>query len=66
MVEDNGVGRAEAEKLKMKLHKSHGTSVTKQRLEIINNTNNVSVDTLDLTDGLGKPVGTRVHILIEI
>jgi PAS domain-containing protein/two-component sensor histidine kinase len=69
VVEDNGIGREEAKKIKMANqihnHKSVGMIVTKERLDIINKTNKVSVKITDLSDK-GEAVGTRIEIYVEI
>ncbi len=68
VVEDNGIGRQKSKSFNMNkklAHKSVGMSVTEERLNIINKTNDVSVNIIDLeTDG--KASGTRVEILINI
>jgi hypothetical protein len=40
--------------------------LTKERLDIINKTNNISVEITDLTDKEGKAAGTRIEIHVEI
>ncbi|HWZ22120.1 MAG TPA: histidine kinase, partial [Cytophagaceae bacterium] len=70
VVEDNGVGREEAKRIKqanqINNHKSVGMVLTKERLDIINKTNNISVIITDLTDNNGKAAGTRIEIYVEI
>jgi PAS domain S-box-containing protein len=70
VVEDNGIGRKEARKIKqanqLNNHKSVGMVLTKERLEIINKTNNISVDITDLTHEDGSAAGTKIEIYIEI
>ncbi len=69
IIEDDGIGREEALRIKKQnpiLHKSVGMMVTKERLDIINKTNNVSVNVHDLCDEAGKPEGTRVEIFIQV
>ncbi len=68
-IEDDGIGRKEAIRIKekrSKMHQSVGMSVTQQRLEIINQTNNVAVNIIDLEDRQGNPTGTKVEIFLEI
>lgn len=68
IIEDNGIGREEAIKLKANSfvpHQSYGMLVTKERLDIINQTSDVSVLITDLYDG-SKATGTRVEIKIGI
>lgn len=68
VIEDNGVGRqkAAARSGSGLMHKSLGTSITKERLSVINAINNVQLTekTIDLKDETGEPVGTRVEIYI--
>ncbi len=74
VVEDNGIGREKAKRLKEKDpqlqdHKSKGTFITEERLKILNKTNRsgVSVKTIDLQDEYsGRPIGTRIEIFIPL
>jgi PAS domain S-box-containing protein len=68
IVEDNGVGREEAKKIReaSRLHKSVGMMVTQERLDLINKNNNLSVKITDLVDKEGAPCGTRVEITVLI
>jgi hypothetical protein len=69
VVEDNGIGRKEALRIKKRnaiRHNSVGMIVTKQRLDIINKTNDVSVKIYDLENKASQPGGTRVEIFIHI
>jgi tetratricopeptide (TPR) repeat protein len=75
-VEDNGVGRKRARELQLenpnfKDHRSLGTKITNERLEILNRTSgNLKrevVKIIDLKDeSTGKPLGTRVEVLIPV
>jgi ligand-binding sensor domain-containing protein len=70
-IEDNGVGRIEASKIKRtKLieHKSVGMAVTHDRLEILNRDqeNKVSMEIEDLYTENGTPSGTKVTINIPV
>jgi tetratricopeptide (TPR) repeat protein len=71
-VEDNGIGRelaAERQKeYQTKSHRSMGTMITRQRLELINQASGgeLSTRTIDLIDAEGHPAGTRVEIRIPI
>jgi two-component system, LytTR family, sensor kinase len=73
-VEDNGIGRELARKMQERdgyhlHHKSRGTSITEQRLEILHSSrkDKFSVTTIDLKDPLSnEPIGTRVEIKIPI
>lgn len=65
-IEDNGIGREEAEKIRSRrkiAQKSVGMSITKERLDLINE-NNVNVKTIDLKDKSGIALGTRIEIKI--
>jgi PAS domain S-box-containing protein len=67
-IEDNGIGRAAAIKLREKnfpAHKSMGIKLTEERLRLINEQHNVSFAIEDLHDSSG-PSGTRVRIGINI
>ncbi len=71
-IEDNGVGRANAEKLsnwKPKEYQSSGLATTEARLKIINELNrsdkNVRhIEIIDLKNDQGTAIGTKVVILI--
>ena len=74
LVEDNGIGREKALQLRMmdpqnENHRSRGTSITEQRLELLHSSKNkgVLVETIDLKDPQTKEAcGTRVKIKIPI
>ncbi len=74
VVQDNGVGRAKAAELRAanpmpNHHQSMGTSITEQRLDILNKIKNdrVKVKTIDLMNPeTGRPAGTRVEIFLPI
>lgn len=66
-IEDNGIGRAKARALRSKSaqeHKSHGMSVTAERIQVINQLygSNASVEVEDLTAADGLAAGTRVRV----
>lgn len=68
VIEDNGIGREEAMKLREKnfpTHKSMGLKVTEERLKLINQQNVAAFEIEDL-EHEGKPAGTRVTIKIAI
>jgi hypothetical protein len=68
-VEDNGIGRKNAAAQRnISPHKSMGSSITKERLIVINtlNSSNLSESILDLTDEYGDPAGTKVEIYIPL
>lgn len=74
IVEDNGIGRDAVKKLQEQdeyhiNHRSKGTTITEERLEILNKSRNkgVFVKTLDLRDAsTGQARGTRVEVLIPV
>lgn len=71
VIEDNGVGREAASKIKNSKiieHKSMGMAVTDDRLQMLNHKmeNKVSMEIEDLYDEKGSPNGTRVLINIPI
>jgi len=67
-ISDDGIGREKAAELKSKsaTHKSHGLKVTSQRIEMMNklNSTGAQVNIIDLKDGKGKAMGTRVELVI--
>jgi PAS domain S-box-containing protein len=68
VIEDNGIGREEAIKLKQKSfpnHESMGTKLTEERLKLINEHHHASLEIIDLTIN-GQPSGTKVTIQIAI
>jgi tetratricopeptide (TPR) repeat protein len=69
-VEDDGIGRemAEASKSKYSQHKSMGTKLSKERLELIGKqlSGKASVHIKDLLSEQGHPSGTLVELVIPI
>jgi LytS/YehU family sensor histidine kinase len=70
-IEDDGVGRKRAAELKSKTanqHKSHGMTVTHERLGIINDLYrlNARVKIYDLSDEKGQAMGTRVVLRLKM
>jgi len=72
IIEDNGIGRDIAKERQRKdgyhlTHKSRGTSITEQRLRILNRSKKSGfVKTVDLKDEQNNPRGTRVEVKIPI
>lgn len=69
VIEDNGVGRTRTgESNRMEKHKSMGTSITQERLLVLNelNNSNLSERVIDLVDVKGESLGTRVEIYIPV
>lgn len=69
-IEDNGVGREEAKRLKSKTatrQKSHGMKITAERMDIVNKVYNVNAGTAitDLEDKQGNAIGTRVLVTLQ-
>ncbi|HZV69017.1 MAG TPA: histidine kinase [Saprospiraceae bacterium] len=69
-IEDNGVGRQEAQRLKSKSatkHKSHGMKITAERIEIVNRIYNVNAHVqIDDVPGVnGHAGGTRVSLTMQ-
>jgi sensor histidine kinase YesM len=70
-IEDNGVGRKEAARIKtgkLITHKSVGMALTNDRLEILNRDQKekLSMQIEDLYDAQNLPLGTRVIIRIPV
>jgi PAS domain S-box-containing protein len=66
-VEDNGIGRVAAKKLRdihHKQHRSMGISLAEERLKLINGASQLSIVTDDLYSG-DTPCGTRVRIWFD-
>lgn len=70
VVEDNGIGRTSARKLKQNssTHDSLGTKITESRLKLINalNGHQMKIQFTDKVDDSGMPSGTKVAIAIPI
>jgi len=71
IIEDNGIGRMEAQRIKnskTQTHESKGMKVTEGRLELLQQQvkEKGTVSIFDLKDDKGNPSGTRVEILIPI
>ncbi|HEX6846979.1 MAG TPA: histidine kinase, partial [Chitinophagaceae bacterium] len=72
VIEDNGIGRAEAAAIRAQKQNSHkrsmGMQITQDRIEIINKLYNMnaSVSIHDITDEAGNPKGTKVELTIPV
>lgn len=69
VIDDNGIGRQEAQKLKakdQKLYKSVGMLVTSERLELINQNEQVGVQIIDKVNADGTALGTTVEVTIKL
>ena len=65
-IEDNGIGRGKAAEIKLRRkieQKSVGMSITKERLDLINE-NNINVKIIDLKDNKEGALGTKIEIKI--
>jgi LytS/YehU family sensor histidine kinase len=70
-IEDNGIGRARAQEIKLQKnnqHQSMGTTITESRLKLVNELygKNMKVHYTDLADAAGNPAGTRVQVNFPI
>jgi len=70
-IEDNGIGRERALKIKknsIKSYKSRGMQLVEERKEAWNLVGNAPMDIVieDLYDAKGQPSGTRVDVIISI
>jgi tetratricopeptide (TPR) repeat protein len=71
IIEDNGIGREEAQKRKKTQgtnHNSLGTQIVTSRLDLVNSLYGTSLKTIytDLKNEKGEPAGTKVEIHIPI
>jgi hypothetical protein len=69
-IEDNGIGRSAAERIKQEgnvPHQSHGMQITAERLQIVNDVYkvNATVAVTDLYNDEGAATGTRILINIQ-
>jgi PAS domain S-box-containing protein len=68
-IEDDGIGRPAALALRQQnfpRHKSMGTALTEERLKLINEKDNVAVETIDLLHPDNTAAGTKVRIRVRI
>lgn len=68
IIDDNGAGRKDKEdENTIKTHKSMGTQIIKERIELYNKTysGNISYKIIDKKDNEGKPLGTQIEIILE-
>lgn len=72
VIEDNGVGREKSSEInhmkRVKTHKSHAMNVTDERIAIMAERYQIKIDKtiLDLKDSVGKPLGTRVILEMDL
>lgn len=68
VIEDNGVGREQAEvynKLNRLSHQSMGMQITERRIHLFNQNENGSIKIIDLFNDDQSPAGTRVEISLN-
>ncbi len=70
-IEDNGIGREAAQKLKSKSaekRKSYGMKITSDRLEMLNNlgTSKAHIEVIDLKNEQGQATGTKIILTIPL
>ncbi len=73
VVQDNGLGRTKVKEQQanwefQQHHKSKGTQITEQRLELLKaiNGSDLQITTIDLHNTVQEPIGTRVEIILPI
>lgn len=71
LVEDNGVGRAAAARIRkesLKKYKSHAKNIIESSIQILNSTfsEHIHIETIDLIDDKGKAAGTQVELRVLI
>ena len=70
VVEDNGIGRKEAEQIakRRKNYKSMGMKNTKERMNLLNRLFNTQYDVavIDLFNGNNEPQGTRIELTFDL
>jgi sensor histidine kinase YesM/streptogramin lyase len=67
VIDDNGIGRNQAENIKSKIHESTATKVIIDRLNIIHRNSNLDVlKIIDKLDEENNSAGTRVELLLPI
>lgn len=73
IIEDNGVGREKAREIKensilntFNHHESLGISITEERIQMIGEMRDATLEIEDLTDELGQATGTRVIIKLPL
>ncbi|GJM34906.1 MAG: hypothetical protein DHS20C18_39070 [Saprospiraceae bacterium] len=71
VIEDNGIGRNKAEKLRktsLVMHESKGMKITTDRISMLNHNKTFrdQVFITDLYDEIGRPAGTRVHLKLPL
>ncbi|MGC3947952.1 MAG: histidine kinase [Chryseolinea sp.] len=67
-IKDNGIGRVAAARqrqLSLPKHRSLGTSLTEERLKLVNGEHSTTVEVIDLEEN-GVPAGTLVKLWIKI
>jgi len=68
-VTDNGIGRSKSEELNRgKTHKSWASTILQEKSDLLNSIhrNELTIETLDLTNEKNEPTGTKVIVLMKI
>jgi hypothetical protein len=70
-IEDDGIGRERAGEIlaeQNKIHQSLSTSITRERIRILNKKlkHKITLDIIDLKDIKGDPAGTKVKLGIPV
>jgi len=70
-IEDNGIGRAKARELSLKLEKDHrslSTAIIRERIRAVNKTSKkkITLDIADLVNENGEPSGTKVILEVPL
>lgn len=66
VIEDNGIGRAEASRIAKNKKLSYGIQLSEDRLKLFNKGKENHVIITDLKDAAGKPCGTKVEVYVKI
>jgi hypothetical protein len=67
-VEDNGIGRMASNRTKIEHHQSKGQELIEKRLNLLNEKNKTTANSISITDleEKGQPSGTKVIVTLEL
>ena len=67
-VEDNGIGRIASNRTKIEHHQSKGQELIEKRLNLLNEKNKTTANSISITDleEKGQPSGTKVIVTLEL
>jgi len=67
-VEDNGIGRMASNRTKIEHHQSKGQELIERRLNLLNEKNKTTANSISITDleEKGQPSGTKVIVTLEL